>query len=151
MTMKNLRFNSIAPSLKLKLAAAALVSLVSASAYATEFKVIANTSVSASSISSGDLKGIFLEDSDSLSGSHVLPVLQKTGSTHEAFARQYLNRTPSALDVYYRTLVFTGKASMPKVLGTDAEVIAYVAKTKGAIGYVSNGSSAEGVKTLAVK
>jgi ABC-type phosphate transport system substrate-binding protein len=47
--------------------------------------------------------------------------------------------------------VFTGKGSMPKTVSSDAEVAAYVAKTKGAIGYVSSGTNAEGTKTLDVK
>jgi ABC-type phosphate transport system substrate-binding protein len=40
---------------------------------------------------------------------------------------------------------------MPKTVGSDAEMVAYVAKTKGAIGYVGGDASAEGVKTLQVK
>jgi ABC-type phosphate transport system substrate-binding protein len=39
---------------------------------------------------------------------------------------------------------------MPKTVGSDDEVVAYVAKTKGAIGYVSSSASAAGVKTLEV-
>jgi len=148
--MKRLRYGFITASRIFPLAAAALVLFVSVSAHAATFKVIANNSVSASSISAGELKNVFLEDSDSFGGSHVLPVLQKAGPAHESFAKQYLNRTPPALDVYYRTLVFTGKASMPKVLATDAEVVAYVARTKGAIGYVSSAASTDGVKTLQV-
>ena len=40
---------------------------------------------------------------------------------------------------------------MPKQLASDAEVVAYVARTKGAIAYVSAGASTAGVKTLDVK
>jgi ABC-type phosphate transport system substrate-binding protein len=40
---------------------------------------------------------------------------------------------------------------MPKTLASDAEVAAYVAKTKGAIGYVSSAAGAAGVKTIEVK
>ncbi len=40
---------------------------------------------------------------------------------------------------------------MPKTLASDAEVMAYVAKTKGAIGYVSAGAALAGVKQLEVK
>jgi ABC-type phosphate transport system substrate-binding protein len=84
-------------------------------------------------------------------GSHVEPVLEKGGATHEAFVKEYLGKTDAALQTYYRSLVFTGKASMPKTLGTDAEVVAFVERTKGAIGYVSAGASTAGVKTLEVK
>ena len=94
---------------------------------------------------------MFLLDKDSLGGSHVDPVLIKGGPAHEAFIKEYLGKSDSALQAFYRSLVFTGKASMPKSLASDAEVVAYVAKTKGAIGYVSNGANTEGVKTLEVK
>jgi TonB family protein len=43
-----------------------------------------------------------------------------------------------------------GKSSMPKVFKSDSEIVAYVAKTQGAIGYVSGQTSAEGVKTVDV-
>ena len=39
---------------------------------------------------------------------------------------------------------------MPKTVSSDAEVVAYVAKTKGAIGYVGSSASMEGVKPLAI-
>jgi TonB family protein len=39
---------------------------------------------------------------------------------------------------------------MPKQLGSDAEVVAYVARTKGAIGYVSAEAIGEDVKTLTI-
>ena len=119
---------------------------------AGDLKVIANPSVSASSISTDEIKGVFLETKTSLSdGSHVEPVLEKSGATHEAFLKEYIGKTDAALETYYRGLVFTGKASMPKMLPSDAEVVSYVAKTKGAIGYVSAGASAPGTKTIEVK
>jgi ABC-type phosphate transport system substrate-binding protein len=40
---------------------------------------------------------------------------------------------------------------MPKSVANDAEVVSYVAKTKGAVGYVSAAASTDGVKTLEVK
>ena len=82
---------------------------------------------------------------------HVEPVLEKGGATHEAFLKQYVGKTDAALNTYYRSLVFTGKAFMPKMLGSDAEVASYVAKTKGAIGYVNVGASVPGVKAIVVR
>ena len=125
--------------------------LLTADARAGEVKVIANASVPASTISTNDLKGVFLETKASLDGAHAEPVLQKGGVVHETFLKEYLGKTDAALQTYYRSLVFTGKASMPKMLGSDADVLAHVAKTKGAIGYVSAAASTPGVKTLEVK
>jgi hypothetical protein len=138
-------------NLKIITAMAAMVLCVSWQARAADVKVIANTSVSASSVSAGDIKDVFLLDKDSLGGGHVEPVLAKGGPAHEAFLKDYLGKTDPALQAFYRGLVFTGKGSMPKTLGSDAEVVAYVAKTKGAIGYVSSAAATDGVKTLQVK
>ena len=122
------------------------------SARAADVKVIANPSVGASSVSADELKGIFLATKTSLGdGSHVEPVLEKGGAVHESFVKEYLGKTDAALETYYRSLVFTGKGSMPKTLAGDAEVVAYVAKTKGAMGYVGSGASTAGVKVLEVK
>jgi hypothetical protein len=131
---------------------ATMVILASADASAGGVKVIANPSVGASSVSADDLKSLFLEEKSSLAdGSHAVPVLEKGGAAHESFLKQYLDKNDSALQIYYRSLVFTGKGSMPKAVGSDAEMVAYVAKTKGAVGYVSADASTEGVKTLEVK
>jgi hypothetical protein len=40
---------------------------------------------------------------------------------------------------------------MPRSLDSDADVAAYVAKTRGAIGYVAGSVNAPGTKTLDVK
>ena len=115
-----------------------------------EVKVIANGSVKAEMISANEVKSVFLEEYSSLNGNHVEPVLEKDGPVHEAFLREYVGGTDDELQSYYRALVFSGRGSMPKQLGSDAEVVAYVARTKGAIGYVSSETAVEDVKTLTI-
>jgi len=125
---------------------------MAATVQAGDVKVIANSSVKAEGVSQDELKGVFLSTKTSLSdGSHVEPVLLKSGAAHEAFLKEYVGKTGNALETYYRSLVFTGKGSMPKTLASDAEVVDYVAKTKGAIGYVSADAGTDGVKVLEVK
>jgi hypothetical protein len=132
--------------------AAAMLACATVSANGGDIKIIANSDVKAASVSSEELKGVFLLTKSSLSdGSHVQPVLEKGGATHEAFVKEYVGKTDGALQTYYRSLVFTGKASMPKTLATDAEVVSWVAKTKGAIGYVSAGAETPEVKVLEVR
>jgi TonB family protein len=114
------------------------------------FKVIANKSVPADEISPADLRSIFLEQTLRLAGTSVEPVIEASGPTSDAFLQEYVGRDANGLQMYYRTLVFNGRGSMPKSLGSDAEVVAYVAKTKGAIGYVSANNSTDSVKVLAI-
>ena len=118
---------------------------------AADIKVIANGSVKADMISANEVKSVFLEEYNSLrDGTHVEPVLEKDGPVHQAFLHEYLGGTDDDLQNYYRALVFSGRGSMPKQLGSDAEVVAYVARTKGAIGYVSAEAIGEDVKTLTI-
>lgn len=137
---------------KLLTFAAAWAFSMAPAALAGDVKVIANPGVGATSVSVDELKGVFLGTKTSLGdGSHVEPVLEKAGPAHDSFVKTYLGKTEAALETYYRSLVFTGKGAMPKTLAGDAEVVAYVAKTKGAIGYVSAGANTSGVKTLQVR
>lgn|SRR5579863_2872296 len=130
---------------------AVVVMFGSVLALAGDVKVIANPSVRADSITVAELKSVFLEEKKSLSdGSHVEPVLSKGGEAHEAFLKRYLGKNDDGLQNFYRTLVFTGTGAMPKALASDVDIIHYVAKTKGAIGYVSMDAPLQGVKVLMI-
>ncbi|HEY7211468.1 MAG TPA: hypothetical protein VH477_14430 [Bryobacteraceae bacterium] len=125
---------------------------VAADAGRIDIKIIANPSVRASEISRDDLNRIFLMTKSSLGATeHVEPVLEKGGAAYEMFLKSYIGRTDSALMTYYRSLVFTGKASIPKSFASDSDVALYVAKTKGAIGYVTSDAKTPGLKTLEVR
>jgi TonB family protein len=121
------------------------------SAFGGDVKIIANPSVRADSITVAELRGVFLEDRRTLNdGSHVEPVLAKSGAAHDAFLREYVGKSDNELRTYYRTLVFTGTGVMPKFLDSDAEIVNYVARTRGAIAYVSIDSPTGAVKVLAI-
>lgn len=131
--------------------AAGFIIAVALNLLAADVKVVANPSVKTDSISAGELKSVFLLQTKTLKdGSSVVPVLEKSGVAHRAFLREYLDRGDAEIWTYYQGMVFTGKASMPKTLNSDDEVVAYVARTRGAIGYVSSTADTEGVKVLIV-
>ena len=120
-------------------------------ALAGDINIVANPSVRADSVTPAELRSVFLEDRRSLSdGSHVEPVLAKGGAAHDAFLRQYVGKSDDDLRTHYRTLVFTGTGAMPKFFDSDADIVHYVARTKGAIGYVSGDFPTAGVKVLVI-
>ena len=121
-------------------------------ALAENVVVIAHPGVKASEVSAEDIKLVFLGSKTALSdGSAVTPVLAKDGPVHEAFLKAYVGKSDAALRNHYKSLVFTGKGSMPKTLDSDAAIAAYVAANKGAIGYVAAGASTGGAKKLGIK
>lgn len=130
----------------------AALSLVSvANTLGSDVKVIANHSVAIDSISKAELKRVFLLQTKKLKdGSPVEPVLQKRGAVHDAFFKQLINREGEEIRIYYDGMVFTGKATKPREVNSDADMVAYVARTQGAIGYVSSSANADGVKVLTI-
>jgi TonB family protein len=129
-----------------------LMSAATGNSPAWRIKVIANPSVRGDRVSLRELKSVYLGKISSLSdGTHIEPVLAKRGLAHEDFLRQCLDQSNDQLQLYYRSLVFSGKGSMPKEVNSDAEMVAYVARTKNAIGYVSVDANTDGVKTMYVE
>lgn len=134
------------------LLATAILAGTAALATAADVKVIVNTGVGISEISLDDLRSIFLLSKKSFAdGTHAEPVLSKSAAAHAAFLKHFLGKSEDSLTTYYRNAVFTGKGLTPRSLASDAEVAAYVARTKGAIGYVSSDASDAGAKTIEVK
>jgi ABC-type phosphate transport system substrate-binding protein len=114
--------------------------------------VIANPSVKAADVSKSDLRDVFTGASSSLKdGSHVTPVLLKQGGAHEEFLSTYVSKNDTAFRASWRSLVFSGQATMPKSLDSEAAVVEFVAHNPGAIGYVSKATAHEGVKVLVVR
>jgi ABC-type phosphate transport system substrate-binding protein len=114
--------------------------------------VIANPSVKAADVSKDDLRDVFTGNSSSLKdGSHVTPVLLKGGAAHDSFLSAFIGKNDTAFRASWRSLVFSGQASMPKSMDSDAAMVDYVAHNAGAIGYISKATPHEGVKVLAVR
>lgn len=114
--------------------------------------IITNPATPIQEISAEDLKSIFLKTKISVKGAtHVEPVVEKSGPAHATFLKSYLGKTDSALQTYYRSLVFSGQGSMPMTVSSDAEVVAFVEKTRGAIGYVDSSADIGSVKTIRVR
>ena len=113
--------------------------------------VIVNSSVKATGVSKDDLKDVFTGNATSLKdGSKVVPVLLKDGPANEEFLKTYVGKGDTAYRAGWRSLVFSGQASMPKSLDDDAAAVAFIPKNPGTIGYIDKGSPHDGVKVLDV-
>lgn len=114
--------------------------------------VIANPSVKSADISKNDLRDVFSGELSNLKdGSRVTPILLKAGPTTNEFLAAYIGKSDAAFRASWRSLVFSGQASMPKSLDSDAAVVEFVAHNPGAIGYISKTAPHGGVKVLTVK
>jgi ABC-type phosphate transport system substrate-binding protein len=114
--------------------------------------VIANAGVKADEISKSDLRDVFTGNATSLKdGDRVVPILLKAGTAHEEFLQVFIGKSDTAYRAGWRSLVFSGQASMPKSLDGDAAIVEFVAHNSGAIGYIGKATPHDGVKVLVVK
>ena len=121
-------------------------------AWAQDFQVVVNASSTLSEISKSDLSKIFRKRVDKLpSGEEALPVDQKKDSpVCEAFSRAVYGRSAGQMVSFWQQQIFAGKDVPPVRHDSDEAVIEFVRSNPGAIGYVSSGSIAAGVKVVRV-
>ena len=121
-------------------------------AFAADYIVIANKSVSANSLSKDELQAIFLgEKSKWDDGKPIKIVILEDGDVHKNFLKDIVGKTPSQFESYWKKLVFTGKAVAPKSFGDTAALVDFVASHPGTIGYVAAGQEAGSVKIISIK
>lgn len=85
-------------------------------------------------------------------GQGILPVdLDGDSPVRRKFSEEVLQRSVAAVRSYWQQLIFSGRNVPPPELDADQAVVEYVAKHKGAIGYVSGSAVLEGVRPVAVK
>lgn len=82
-------------------------------------------------------------------GSSAVPVnLADSVPLRSEFDQKALGRSSSQVKAFWSKLVFTGKGTPPKEVGSDNEVLALVANNPNIIGYVSADAVSDSVKVL---
>jgi len=99
--------------------------------------LIAHADVPANPLSKTDVQNLFLGKKTKIEAASVTIVILQEGAAHEQFLKEYLSRTPDQYMKYWKKLIFTGEGKAPKSFATEAELLDYVEKTEGVIGYVS--------------
>ena len=114
------------------------------------YRVIVHSQVKGGRISRGALSSIFLKQAPKWNdGSAILPVDQSVRSpVRRSFSGDVLLQGIPEVQIYWQRRMSQG-VTPPPVKTTDEEVVAFVAATPGAIGYVSTTATLpEGVKAI---
>ncbi|MCV2353554.1 hypothetical protein LNV09_05195 [Paucibacter sp. B2R-40] len=115
---------------------------------AADVAVIVHPS-NAASIDEEQITKIFLGQTKTFSGgSEATPVDIKESPLREEFGTKVLKKNSAQLKALWARQIFTGGAKPPRELGSDEEVIKFVASTPGAIGYVDAGKANATVKVI---
>ena len=119
--------------------------------YGAELVIIGNPNLSAPSLDTKGLQRIYMGKLTRWNNDEtIVPVMLKGGPVHNAFVESYLDRSAHRFVTYWRQMIFTGKGTPPRSFENEQDLIAFVARTPGSVGYASAGTDMGEVKILSV-
>jgi hypothetical protein len=118
-----------------------------------ELKIIVHAGNAARVVDKGFLSDAFLKKVTRWpSGETIRPLDQRPGTAvRRSFTRAILKRTVAAVRSYWQQRIFSGRDVPPPELDSDESVVAYVERTPGAVGYVSNAAKLGSSRALQVQ
>lgn len=131
-----------------------LAVLAAAPARAASFKVVVHEANPVRSMTADRASRLFLKKVTRWDdGSEVRPVDQRDDATaRESFSESVHGKDVGSIQSYWQRMIFSGRATPPPELATDAEVLAFVRANPGAIGYVDGGVPAgSGVTVIEIE
>jgi len=131
----------------------ALSGVVSGEQPPPAYEIIVNASNSTGSVDRDFLAGAFLKKTTEWpSGEVIRPVdLPPDSPVRRRFSEEVLHRSISEVKGYWQQRIFSGRDVPPPELDSDDEVVGYVLRHPGAVGYVSGGAALNGTKVLTVR
>jgi ABC-type phosphate transport system substrate-binding protein len=117
------------------------------------FRVIVNPDNHVGSIDRQFLTDVYLKKATRWPNDEAIrPVDLGPGSpVRRLFSDDILKRSVSAVKSYWQQMVFSGRGVPPPELDSDGEVVKFVLKNRGAIGYVSGSTDVAGAKIVPVR
>lgn len=119
------------------IATAAIGLTLAASANAESVVVVVNPKSSVTSLTADQVANLYLGKTNQLgSGSAVVVDLPEASASREHFYGKATGKTTPQVKAIWSRLMFSGKATPPKELGSSADVKKFVASNPDAIGYI---------------
>ena len=114
--------------------------------------IIAHQNVPETTVTKKDLQEMFLGKRVQWKDNTTIhPVTVKEVELHKAFLKQYVNKSFAKWNAHWKRMVFTGNGTPPKQFATQQELLEYVAKTAGAIGYIDAETPVKNVTIIEVQ
>jgi hypothetical protein len=116
------------------------------------FRVIVHADLPYSTVERRAVADLFLKKVTRWPGGETtFPVdLASDSVVRQRFSEDVLGRSVAAVKSYWQQLIFAGRGVPPPELESDQEVLSFVARHPGSIGYISGGGGAPGAKVLSV-
>jgi ABC-type phosphate transport system substrate-binding protein len=117
------------------------------------FRLIVNPANPAAAIDRAFVAEAFLKKTTRWPNDEVIrPVdLEADSPIRRRFSDEILKRSVAAVKSYWQQLVFSGRGLPPPELDAEDQVVRFVLKSPGAIGYVSASTNIQGAKAIPVR
>lgn len=113
--------------------------------------LIANSSVAEDALSASQVQKIFLGKTAQWDdGTRVTISMLKGGDVSTAFLKGYVKKSPKQFATFWKKAVFSGTGEMPAAFDTEADLVVFVSKTPGAVGYIDSATAHDEVKVIAI-
>lgn len=117
------------------------------------YYIIVNPKNSATSVGRAFVVQAFLRKIQTWSdGVTIRPIdLRYDSPVRHKFSEDALGRSSTAVRSYWMQMIFSGRSVPPPEGQSDGDVVGYVLRERGGIGYVSSSTELRGAKILTVK
>jgi ABC-type phosphate transport system substrate-binding protein len=135
------------------LAALVLAGSAGLRAESSGYRIIVHPSNPASAVDRRTLQDAFLKKVKSWSsGEAIRPVdLEPSSPVRRRFSEEVIGRPVAAVRAYWQQSIFSGRNVPPPELDSDQDVVRYVLRNPGAVGYVSGAADLGGAKLVSVR
>jgi ABC-type phosphate transport system substrate-binding protein len=117
-----------------------------------ELIVIANKSVTQSTLTGQDIKDIFLGNKQYWNDKSKISVAALSeGDTAKSFFKTYLGMSPKKYGGMWDEKLYTGGKLSPRLFKNSKQLIDFITQTSGAIGFIDSSSPAIDVIVVDVK
>ncbi len=115
-------------------------------------ELLVHSETALTSIGRDQLRAIFALQKAHWSDGSPIIVLRFASNTalHKSFCTQQLGVSPQQLEAVWERRVFTGQGRRPTIVQDEQEMLMEIARTPGAIGYISERIEHENVKFLTI-
>lgn len=116
------------------------------------YKVIVNPANPTTTLSRLKLGEIFLRKQPRWPDGIPVSPMEPSGKSpvRVRFSQETYGKPVIAIAAYWQQMIFSGKGVPPPERSNDADIVAFVRETSGAIGYVGAGVDVSGVKVVAI-
>lgn len=120
--------------------------------HASEVVIITNQDVPVTHLDREEIKEIFMGKKISWeNGDKIVFVVQQKTDASDWFLKTYVRKNAYDYNVFWKKQVFTGKGQAPQSFSSQEDLARFVARTPGAIGYVSLDTDMDSVKIIPVQ